>query len=686
MKLKKSAVITLIVVGALAVLAAVVGPVWRQPTGGAKPVGKSAPTATVAYAVLTAVTGEVWLERSGGQTSAAVGDRISRGEKLKTGDGSASFSFDDAVFSRLEANTEIELADVGGNGPIMRQSSGVLWSTLVPNVAVTSVVVRTAGGDVRAVGTDFVTTPQSVLTASGAVDVGGTLVNADEKYDFAQKAKVALGAAERQYLADGLDIGIGELKRNRARIVAEHAAEFDQARATVGIDGKAPLADAYGLFFDGVDEGSLGVGPLVAAISDWAAASKIEAITAAIKDRSAQLENKGYAVGLASDRKAVLPPPRSLAGEARPLTQEDRILAALMAAGIETAAFSKGDGTFGVYYEQPSLVTADQLTVSVVSVFTMLGAFETENENFSVTPYGIGNDKPFLTYLASRKDVADYLQGTVKLADFLKKVRTKEDLNALKKSCQEAIKNSHDDAAGSGYCVCDDGYDADYNTQFKYFSCLKKEIAPPPLPPPVPGNEPGVIVPPTTALPPIAPPAAEPPKTPTEPPIAPPPASATVKKGRTTLKSQQFPGTVEQFSFDNGVMTGSSHRYDYDFEFIYNDTYKNPSVVMSDGEGKGWALSGSSFDAMALAPAAKYCGYDILPTTEADPCNYIAPKVGQNYWLRTASGGMIKDGSGKTIALGGKVRYAKIHIVSVSPEALTFDWAFQTEENDRNLK
>ena len=680
MNLKKPALIVAAVVVALLAVFFFIG------TRNAPPAVKSterpaAPTKTWSVATLAEVNGDVWIGRDGAYAIASMGDRLSPGDKVKTADGSAVLSIDDTATSRLEADTEIEITSLDSKDPAIKQLSGILWNTFTRNDETDSYSVEGENGTAQAVGTDFVTTPSAILTAIGEVKIGGTSVAADEKYDFLKQAKVALTADEKKYLAEGLDVSIKQLKKNRLRVVLDHEALFAAARAAVGINEAVPLADAFTLFFDGVDEGSLDLQPLTAVIDDTGVVARLKALTAAIRNKTEHLEKKGFAVGLAADLRAISPPPRTLVEKPRALAPEDRVLAALIALGIDNVSFAKNGGTFGVYYEQPAPASPDDLMATVVSVFTYLGVFEPENESYSVTPYGTGSDQPFLTFLASKNDVTDYLKGIVKLDDFLKKVRTKEDMNALTKPCAEAIKNSHKDTEGSGYCVCDDGYTADLNTQLGDMQCLKLDKQPPPLPPKPPESKPPTVVPPTPPTPPETPTQPPPP-----PPVETPSASATLKKGRTTIKSEQYPGTVEQFSFDNGVMSGSAHRYDFDFEFIYNDEFKNPALIMSDGEGRGWALSSAAFDAMSTAPTSKYCGYDLLPTTESDPCNYLALKAGQNYYLRTASGGMIKDSSGQTIALGGKIRYAKIHIVSVSPDAATFDWVFQTEENNHNLR
>lgn len=355
--------------------------------------------------------------------------------------------------------------------------------------------------------------------------------------------------------------------------------------------------------------------------------------------------------------KAPPPPPKARPTKVNAL---DKIRGAINKIGFETATFSRDKKTFHVSYEIPSLVPDSRVVSSLVKIFSVLGVLDKTDTTFSATPSAMNRDVPFATFIVSAKNTRDYLQNKISFGGFVSTFTTKEDKSTYTKSCKASYLHSHEDPMQPGVCVCDTGY---HNAENEI--CNEDALAP--VTPPIQNP----YTPPTTV---VTPPAA----------VTPPVASGTTLKGTSTLKSSQYPGDGEGFGFDNGV-TVRPHWYDFDLEYIYNDTFKNPTLSQGGNAGKGWVVSSKSFDQMTVAPTDTYCDFNITPTSESDPCNSMSASVGKNYFLRTTSGGMVKDSSGQTIALGGKIRYAKIHIVSVSPDSVTFDWVFQTKAGETGL-
>jgi hypothetical protein len=139
------------VVGAVAVLAAMVGVGWWMGPGHGPAAGDARlRTAVAAPLVASAVTGTVWIEDGAGRRRTHVGDAVTAGARLESeGDGSVTLARASSVSVTVFEETSVELASMNGGGVSWHMDRGVLSAESFDGAAPLSIEIRGLGEAVR---------------------------------------------------------------------------------------------------------------------------------------------------------------------------------------------------------------------------------------------------------------------------------------------------------------------------------------------------------------------------------------------------------------------------------------------------------------------------------------------------------------------------------------------------------
>ncbi len=188
-----------------------------------------------AQAVLLPQGGSVEVNSGSGFVAVTAQTTVGEKDVIRTGaDGSASLILYESLFITLEPNTQVSVGDLTKENIQISQQQGSTWNKFTKLNGVTGYTISTPTSVAAVRGTEFGISDSRIIVAEGTVELDAAgqklSVHGDEKADITARGatKNSMNKNDREYMISRLEIQMIQLKRMRAKILADHKLVVDK--------------------------------------------------------------------------------------------------------------------------------------------------------------------------------------------------------------------------------------------------------------------------------------------------------------------------------------------------------------------------------------------------------------------------------------------------------------------------